>query len=169
VLERAGVRESDVPALARELERRDAQKSLWSMAPAWVYEALSQLAADGYRMSVISNADGRVRQGFEALGLAGFFEHIFDSHVVGYAKPDCRLFEHAMAVAGASREESLYVGDLYWVDVLGANRAGLAAVHLDPFGWYASLPGLHIPSVAELPSLLRQHPDWSGDDFFPLR
>jgi putative hydrolase of the HAD superfamily len=169
VLERAGVRATDVPPLARELQRRDAEKSLWSLTHPWVFEALGRLSADGYRMSVISNADGRVRQGLESLGLAGYFEHIFDSHIVGYAKPDRRLFEHALARVGASTTEALYVGDLYWVDVLGANQAGVAAVHLDPFGWYEGLPGVHLPSVAELPDLLRQGPDLSAAEFFPLR
>jgi FMN phosphatase YigB (HAD superfamily) len=61
------------------------------------------------------------------------------------------------------------VGDLYYVDVLGANRAGMAAVHIDRFDRYAGLPGCHIHSVLALPELLDQDPDWSEERFFPLR
>ncbi len=169
VLRRVGVERRHVPPIARLLQDLDTQRSLWHYAYPWVYETLDRLAGSGYRMSVISNADGRVRMGFEALGLADYFEQIFDSHVVGYAKPDARLFEHAMAAAGAPAEACLYVGDLYYVDVLGANSAGMAAVHLDPYNLYHGLPGVHIPSVAALPDLLSQGPNLNEERFFPLR
>lgn len=169
VLRRVGVERRHVPAIARLLQGLDAHRSLWHYAYPWVYETLDGLAGSGYRMSVISNADGRVREGFEALGLAGYFEEIFDSHIVGYAKPDARLFEHAMATVDVPAAECLYVGDLYYVDILGANGAGMAAVHLDPFDLYQGLPGVHIHSVAALFDLLSQAPDLREERFFPLR
>ncbi len=169
VLERVGVGQGHVVPIAKALQLQDAQRSLWSCAYPWVYETLDRLSRQGYRMSVISNADGRVREGFEALRLAQYFEDIFDSHIVGYAKPDARLFEHAMSAVGTLASECLYVGDLYYVDVLGANRAGMAAVHLDPYSLYQGLPGLHFPTVASLPDLLSNRPDLRSVDFFPLR
>ncbi len=169
VLRKVGVERRHVPPIARLLEGLDAQRSLWRYAYSWVYETLDRLAESGYRMSVISNADGRVEEGFEALGLAGYFEHIFDSHIVGYAKPDARLFEHAMATVGVPAGECLYVGDLYYVDILGANSAGVAAVHLDPFALYQGLPGVHIPNIAALPDLLSHAPHLQEERFFPLR
>ncbi len=169
VLRGVGVERRHVSPIARLLQSLDAQRSLWRYTYPWVYETLDRLVGNGYRMSVISNADGRVEDGFKALGLADYFEQIFDSHLVGYAKPDARLFEHAMATVGVSAEECLYVGDLYYVDILGANSAGMAAVHLDPYNLYQGLPGVHIPSVAALPDLLSQGPNLKEERFFPLR
>ena len=169
VLKRAGVARRDVPGIARELQGHDRARSLWSHAYPSVYATLTQLRTAGYRMSVISNADGRVREGFDRIGLSGYFEQIFDSQIVGYAKPDPRLFEHAMASMQVSAAQSLYVGDLYYVDVWGANRAGMAAVHLDRLGLYEDVPGVHLPSVAALPAFLEKGPDLKDERFFPLR
>jgi putative hydrolase of the HAD superfamily len=169
VLERAGVEQRHIPPISKALQLQDAQRSLWSYSYPWVYETLDRLAAEGYRMSVISNADGRVRAGFEALRLAHYFERIFDSHIVGYAKPDSRLFEHAVMSVGTRVAECVYIGDLYYVDVLGANRAGMAAVHLDRYGLYEGLPGVHVPTVGSLPEFLAKGADLSSERFFPLR
>jgi HAD superfamily hydrolase (TIGR01549 family) len=169
VLHRVGVARRDAPAMASQLERRDRQESLWCYAYPWVEETLTRLRDEGYRMSVISNADGRVRAGFEALSLDRYFEHIFDSHVVGFAKPDPRLFRHALSEAGVEPPGALYVGDLYYVDVLGANRTGMAAVHLDRFSLYQDLEGFHLSTVAELPEFLAQGMPLDDPRFLPLR
>jgi putative hydrolase of the HAD superfamily len=169
MLERLGVAEEDISPLAAEALASDRERSLWRYVYPWLRGTLQRLASRGYRMSVISNADGRVKQGFQELGLAGYFEEIFDSHLVGYQKPDRRLFQHAMGAFGLQPSECLYVGDLYYVDVLGANRAGVAAIHLDPYGLYEDLPGVHIPSVAALPGFLEQGLDLRGEEFLPLR
>lgn len=168
LLERAGVDQQHGPPIARQLEVKHAENSLWAFTYPWVREALARLAAQGYRMSVISNADGRVGQGMTELGLTHHFEAIFDSHVVGYAKPDLRLFEHAMSELGLEPAECLYVGDVYFIDVLGANRAGIAAIHLDPYGLYDGWPGVHIPSIAALPDFLARDLDLRSEKFFPL-
>ena len=168
VLERVGVDQQHVPPIARQLEIKHAENSLWAFTYPWVREALARLAARGHRMSVISNADGRVEQGMTELGLAHHFEAIFDSYVVGCAKPDPRLFEHAMSELGLEPAECLYVGDVYFIDVLGANRAGIAAIHLDPYGLYDGWPGVHIPSIAALPDFLARDLDLRSETFFPL-
>lgn len=169
VLKRMGVARRDVPGIARELQRHDRARSLWSHVYPWVYSTLTQLRDAGYRMSVITNADGRVREGFDRIGLSDRFEEIFDSQVVGYEKPDPRLFDYALASMQVSAAQSLYVGDLYYVDVWGANRAGMAAVHVDSLGLYEGVPGVHLPSVAALPAFLEKGPDLKDERFFPLR
>lgn len=169
VLGGAGVRQQHVPPIARKLEIQHAEHSLWAYTYPWVHRAVARLAAQGYRMSVISNADGRVEADITALGLARYFETIYDSHVVGYAKPDPRLFQHAMRELGLRPADCLYVGDVYYVDVLGANQSGIAAVHLDPYGLYDGWPGVHIPSVAALPDWMAQGLDLRSDRLFPLR
>jgi len=170
LLERAGVQSAHIPALLGELHRLDKERSLWSATFPWVREALQCLSTQGYRMSVISNADGRVHQELEYLGLDKHFEQIFDSHIVGYEKPDVRLFQHALQQLGLAPAQCLYVGDVYFVDVLGANRSGIAAVHLDQYDLYAGWKGRHIRNIAALPDLLATPDlDLTSEDFFPLR
>jgi len=169
LLERAGIQAKHVKAIAARLEALNAQRSLWSTTYPWVRETLSWLATHGYRMSIISNADGRVAQEFARLGLAAHFEAIFDSHVVGYSKPDARIFQHAMSELGLQPEDCIYVGDMYYVDVLGANRAGMAGLQVDRFGLYGKWPGMRIPTVAALPDLLSDGLNWQDESLFPLR
>jgi len=168
VLEQAGMASQVIPAVTKDLQEADARASLWDLTYPWVHETLATLTGQGYRISVISNATGRVEAGLRDAGLGQYLEKVFDSYVVGYAKPDVRLFQHALTTLGLRPEECLFVGDVYYVDVLGANRSGIAAVHLDPYGLYEGWAGYRIPNVAGLCSLLAQHPDLRERMFFPL-
>ena len=168
VLEQAGVPRQDVPAVAARLEQADTQNSLWDLTFPWVHQTLAGLTTQGYRISIISNADGRVEMELSKAGLRPYLQKVFDSKLVGYTKPDVRLFQHALDTLGLRPEECLFVGDLFYVDVLGANRAGMAAVHLDLDGLYAGWTGHRIPSIAALPGFLAQHPDLTEKGFFPL-
>lgn len=46
------------------------------------------------------------------------------SEVVGYMKPDPRIFEHAAHLAGVNASDILYVGDSFRSDVQGGSSAG---------------------------------------------
>ena len=52
--------------------------------------------------------------------------------MVGVAKPDPRIFELGLRAARTKPAETVYIGDSYFVDVVGARRAGLGAVLFDP-------------------------------------
>ena len=58
---------------------------------------------------------------------------VVDSHVVGVAKPDPRIFAPALAALGTPPERVAYIGDSVTMDVNGARAAGLRPVLLDPF------------------------------------
>jgi FMN phosphatase YigB (HAD superfamily) len=47
---------------------------------------------------------------------------------LGVAKPDCRIFEHALGLAGATPAEAVHAGDDLRADVECARGAGIAAV-----------------------------------------
>ncbi len=111
---------------------------LWRAVMPGVPEALERLRALGLALAVVSNADGSVERSLTRLGLRPFFAHVHDSAVVGFEKPDPRIFVHALARAGAAPEATLHVGDLFHADVVGARAAGVHAALLDPFGdWEA--------------------------------
>jgi putative hydrolase of the HAD superfamily len=107
-----------------------------------------------YRMGLISNSDGSVRRLFESLGLADCFDSFTDSHLCGFEKPDPRIFECAMASLGATPQQSLYVGDIYSIDFVGAQGVGMGAVLMDLAGAYRDTPYPRVESLAELESRL---------------
>jgi putative hydrolase of the HAD superfamily len=158
-------------AAERTLDRlltRHEETSLWTYTKPWVVETLATLKSAGIRMSVISNARGRVRQQLDACGITPYLEAVFDSAIVGIEKPDPRLFLHALKELGLTPPEAVYIGDHRCVDVVGANRAGIGAVHLDPLRCYADWPGLHLRDIRALPDWIaevRSNPE--RFDLFP--
>jgi len=107
--------------------------ALWRSVMPRVPDALDRLRDLGLRLVVVSNADGTIEEGLEAAGLRAHFAAVVDSAVVGFEKPDPRIFRHALALADAEAARTLHVGDLYHADVLGAREAGVHAVLLDPY------------------------------------
>jgi putative hydrolase of the HAD superfamily len=112
-----------------------------------VREALEILKRIDLRLVVVSNSNGTVEQILINLRLKQYFNKIIDSHVVGFEKPDPRLFYHALEISGSDPESTLHIGDLYHVDVIGACSAGLHAVLLDPFGDWGDVDCLRSPDL----------------------
>ena len=152
VLARAGVRADRVRLAApwAELEQYHRTANLWETVPAEVPAALARLRGLGLRLVVVSNANGTLAAKLDRLDLARHFDAILDSHVVGFEKPDPRIFAAALARAGTTAARALHVGDLYEVDVVGARAAGIRGVLLDAADLYA---GRDCPRVASLTAL----------------
>jgi putative hydrolase of the HAD superfamily len=108
-----------------------------------------------YQIAVISNADGRIEDVLQKCGIAGCFRAITDSGLVGYEKPHPEIFRHALKSMNAAPEESLYVGDVYSVDYLGATGAGMQALLMDVPGAYRDKGVPRVESFAELQTVLR--------------
>jgi putative hydrolase of the HAD superfamily len=156
-------KESGVPwwkmrRVARETKAAHLATHLWTCVQGDTRAALQRLRDDGYRLAVISNADGTVEGLLETVGLRPHFEFVIDSGTVAWEKPDPRIFQNALGRLGVEPAESLYVGDLYHVDVLGARAAGMEAVLVDP--WDRSMFDVdRIARVGQLPEYLAS---WSG-------
>ena len=115
-----------------------------------VREALAAMADAGLQLAVVSNSDGSVESGLSELGLRRHFSAVFDSQLVGYEKPDPRIFERALEVCGADPARTLHVGDLYAVDVVGARKAGVHPLLLDPFDDWGAVGCPRLPDLASL-------------------
>jgi len=143
-----------VPAISKQLAPilRTPGRSdrLWSNVLPGVRESLRDFAAMGLKMIVVSNSDGTVERLMYESGLRSFFDAVVDSHVVGYAKPDPRIFEHALAVSGSDASRTLHVGDMYYADIVGAEAAGIRAVLLDPFDNWGDHDCIRLPDLPAL-------------------
>jgi HAD superfamily hydrolase (TIGR01662 family) len=121
--------------------------ALWRAVMPHVPEALARLHAMGLRLVVVSNSDGTVEDALVAAGLRDWMTAVLDSAVVGYEKPDPRIFAEALGRTGADPARTLHVGDLYHADVVGARAAGLHAVLLDPFGDWHDVDCERVPDL----------------------
>jgi len=126
---------------------------LWRFVLPGVPEALGDLREMGLRLLVVSNSDGSIERGLAELGLRPYFTAVVDSAVVGFEKPDPRIFEHALERAGVLGARALHVGDLYHADVTGARAAGVNALLLDPFDDWGDVD---CERARDLPELVRR-------------
>lgn len=94
--------------------------------------ALRRARDAGCVVGVISNSNGSVRRALEDAGLGAYLDFVIDSSEVGMTKPDPRIFALGLDAARTRAAETCYVGDSYFVDVVGARGAGLEAVLFDP-------------------------------------
>jgi FMN phosphatase YigB (HAD superfamily) len=126
----------------------------WDRVLPGTCERLLEIGAQ-YSIGVISNADGKIEQVLAKCEIAHCFRTITDSGLVGFEKPRPEIFQHALQSLNAKPEESLYVGDVYSVDYLGATEAGLHAILMDVSGAYRDKGVPRVESLAQLQSLLR--------------
>lgn len=154
VLSHAGIARSPATADAlADLHTYHQASNLWEYVPPNIIPALETLRGRGLRLVVVSNANGTLLAHMARLGMTARFDHILDSHDEGVEKPDARFFEIALERSGARRETTIHVGDLYYVDVIGARNAGLRGVLLDE----ADLrPDADCPRVRSLDELVAE-------------
>ncbi|MCA1582223.1 MAG: HAD-IA family hydrolase [Acidobacteria bacterium] len=145
--------ESARKAAAAAVSAEHARSNLWSRAGEGAAETLSALRNRGYRIGVVSNADGRVRALLETAGLSAFLEFVVDSFEVGFEKPDPRIFLAATERLQVAASECVYVGDIFSIDVVGARAAGMRAIL---FGTGAAEEP--VERVLTLPALLAKFP-----------
>jgi putative hydrolase of the HAD superfamily len=90
----------------------------------------------------------------QACALRNYFEHVIDSGKVGYEKPAPQIFQAALHAMSVAPEQAVYVGDIYSIDYLGAQRVGMHAVLMDVAAVYAHRNLLRIESLGELDQLV---------------
>jgi len=136
--------------LVPRLRERHAERNLWRVPFQDAAGTLARLRGAGWRLGVVSNADGRAAAVLEAAGLAAAFDTIVDSHLEGVEKPDAEIFRRALARVGAPATGSVFVGDIVSIDVVGARNAGLRPILMDAAGAYGDVAIERIEHLAEL-------------------
>ena len=99
-----------------------------------VANVLEALQERDYRLGIVSNWSWNLRDRVAQAALDGFFEIMWASAYAGCNKPHPGIFFQALLQMDLSAERTLYVGDSYAHDVVGARSAGLDVVLLDRKG-----------------------------------
>ena len=132
---------------------------LWSHILPGTEKALATIQAMGFPMHVIGNADGLLEQRLSKANLRNYFGVVIDSHIVQIEKPDPRIFNIALEATNYKPQEALYIGDVYEIDIVGAESAGMQAVLVDPFSDYKNIDCERIPDLLTLAEKLRSLKD----------
>jgi putative hydrolase of the HAD superfamily len=155
--ESVGVGEDDREHAALLLGRtRHAHLWRWPIPESMT--ALAELSAAGVPIGVVSNASGQIEDELRRSGVCQVGDGplismrcIVDSHVVGVAKPDPRIFEHALpSFPDIEPARIVYVGDSVTMDIGGASAAGLHPILIDPYDDHALAEFERVRSVGEL-------------------
>jgi putative hydrolase of the HAD superfamily len=116
---------------------------------------LRRLENAGFQLGVVANTtDGEMERRLMEAGVCAVsgavprVAAVVDSHRVGVAKPDPRIFEIALAAVGRGASNCVFVGDTVHVDVRGAQAARLRPVHVDPLSLCTAADHSHVSSVA---------------------
>ena len=149
-----GLKKAKIDQVLDFLETEHKRHNLWRVMRPSTPQVLSNLRAQGLQLGVVSNSDGRIFSILDRCGIANFFQVIVDSHDVGVEKPDPRIFQFALDKLQARPEQTIYVGDIYSIDIVGAERARLQPVLIDGVGCYATTQCRKIRHLRSLLSIV---------------
>lgn len=95
-------------------------------------EVLNYLKEKNYKIHLITNGFLEVQSiKMQASGLDKMIDSSFVSEVVGFKKPDHRIFHHAMKQVGGNIENSVMIGDDLSVDIIPAKEIGMTHIYFN--------------------------------------
>jgi putative hydrolase of the HAD superfamily len=98
------------------------------------HEVLSYLKSK-YTLHLISNGFKESSEiKIAGTNIGGYFQNIIISEVIGVNKPDKAIFQHALDLAGTTKQASIMIGDSVEADVRGALNFGMDAIYFNPMG-----------------------------------
>jgi putative hydrolase of the HAD superfamily len=141
-------------------------------APHWRYQpdalfpdvrdSVSALRAR-YRLGLIANQLGAVREALDRDGLAAAFDIWAISEELGVEKPDPRIYERAIELAEVPPHRAVMCGDRLDYDVEPARRAGMKTVWVlrgeapdDPTPQQLEVPDGSVRSLEDLPAVIEE-------------
>jgi len=150
--------DADLVEHAAEVLDHTRSALLWRWPIPETLRALTALAAAEVPMGVVSNASGQIeaelrRSGIcqTGDGLGAEMRIVVDSHVVGVAKPDPKIFDHALEhFADIGRDRIAYIGDSVTMDIAASSAAGLHPVLIDPYDDHHGAEFERIASVEDV-------------------
>ncbi len=127
-----------------------------AFVPEDAFTLLESLKAAGYILGMASNREKPYLDKLKELNLDSYFKFAIAGGEFNSFKPHRVIFERALELAGTSAAETMYVGDNYFADVVGAQRAGITPVLYDPTHLFPDVECAVIRSFGELERILKQ-------------
>lgn len=137
-------------------KRMDEEYTPLDHVPPEVHQTLQALKNAGLRLAVVSNRGNAFDEQLTTLELSQYFEFAVAAGMLDLWKPEAAIFLHAVELLGINPEETIYVGDNYFADVVGARNAGLQPVLIDSEGVFEDAADLigDCPVIRDMCELL---------------
>ncbi|MBE9525258.1 MAG: HAD family hydrolase [Chloroflexi bacterium] len=149
-----GCPEENANTLAPKMRHKMKNQDFDSCVPADVPNTLQTLKNEGYTVGLVSNRRRPIDEELRELGLSPFLDFAYVAGEVDVWKPNPQIFDRAIAEAGFSCEQMIYVGDNYYADIVGAQQAGMVPILIDPERVFPDATCTIIQSIGEIPGLL---------------
>ena len=108
-----------------------------------------------YQLHIITNGFASVQtKKMKNSNIDHYFETITNSEMAGVKKPHKKIFDFALSLSNASKEESLMIGDSYEADILGAQNAGIEAIFFNEQNIEVEKPVFQVNHLLELKNIL---------------
>jgi YjjG family noncanonical pyrimidine nucleotidase len=117
------------------------------------HEVLGYLKSK-YNLHIITNGFASIQD--KKIGnakIGHYFQTITNSEMAGAKKPNPVIFEHALALSGANKANSIMIGDSFEADILGALDFGMQAIFFNSNQEEITHDVLEISTLAELKKL----------------
>lgn len=120
-------------------------------------ELFATLKAAGYHLGVVSNRSNTFHEVLEQLEITNWFDMTLAAGEIGCWKPNTAIFHHARSFFdNLAAAESVYVGDNYFADGVGAKRAGMLPIIYDPDGLYGESGMVCVGELGQVTAVLNQ-------------
>lgn len=140
--------------IAEKISEEYSMRSLECMR---IYPDAEQVLKDlSVKKGLITNGPKEVQWSkIRKLGVEHYFDTIIVSGEVGKSKPDPEIFNIALESLDANPSETIYVGDIPDLDVMGAKNAGLVSALINRDGKSPSVePDYELDDLRELRSVI---------------
>lgn len=82
-----------------------------------------------YKLHILTNGFAEVSyRKINGANLMDYFNSVTTADELGVRKPDPKIFELSLSKANAQKHQSIYIGDDYVADVIGANAFGMSVI-----------------------------------------
>lgn len=108
---------------------------LKNIVPVLQIKQLIEQIKGSFKVGIVTNGTSyNAYKKVQRLELNNIFndEQIIVSEEIGYSKPQPQIFRHALERFRISPERTLFIGDNYYTDMCGANRAGMDTLWINP-------------------------------------
>lgn len=123
------------------------------VVPEDVRPTLTGLRDSGFTLGLVSNRATPLGAIAAEHGLADLFDFTLSAGETASWKPERAIFTRAVELAGAAPAASVYVGDNYFADVVGARNAGLVPILIDRRRVFPDVDCRVIRQIGELKEL----------------
>lgn len=126
------------------------RKSFEDHVPIEVYELLSELREKGYCLGLVTNRNDPIADMIEQLDFTDKFDFFLYAGEINSWKPDEKIFLEALRLANATSDQTVYIGDNYFADVVGSKKVGMTPIFIDPIGWMENPDCIVIQHIGNL-------------------